>query len=99
MESTFSLLGKPQNFDEKVKLDEDTPSLFIFIFYITVYNICYISFEVIYYFEGHDYCFGMFKYDLNIACMLKFCLLLCFDMLEYDYGMKNVSIKCCYCML
>ena len=58
-----------QNFDEKVKLDEDTPPLFIFIFYITVYNICYISFEVIYYFEGHDYCFGMFKYDLNIACI------------------------------
>jgi hypothetical protein len=48
--SIFSLLGKPSNFDKKVELNEHTSSLFIFVFKIIVYYVCYAFFKVIYYF-------------------------------------------------
>jgi hypothetical protein len=47
-ESTFSWLNKLSNFNKEVKLNEDTPFLFIFIYlYIIVYDIYYVSFEII----------------------------------------------------
>ena len=41
----------------------------------------------------------MLKHALKIVCIVQFCLIALFNMLECDYGMVYDNVSCCFTYL